>query len=166
MNVDKLQTDVLRMYEKIKFWRSNLFEIPGNKSGKELVRVMNCWIDQFIKSTPLSTIAIHVFMILSNLILQKPNTKIKGSKGYCQLVERRMKMWIDGQVTELMRECEVIQTRLRNKAANKDSSFETLFCRFVLQGRLTSATRLLENSSSKGPIGGTVLAMTPNTREH
>ena len=69
-------------------------------------------------------------------------------------------MWIDGQVNELMRKCEVIQKRLSNMSKNKDSNFETFFCRFVLQGRLTSATRLLENSTSKG-----VLAMTPENIE-
>ena len=61
-----------------------------------------------------------------------------------------MKMWMDGQVTELMQEYGMIQKRLSNMSKKKDSNFETFFCRFALQGRLTSATRLLENSSSKG----------------
>ena len=45
INVDKLHTDELAINEKIKFWRSTLFEIPGSKSGNELVRVGNELLD-------------------------------------------------------------------------------------------------------------------------
>ena len=35
-----------------------------------------------------------------------------------------MQMWIDGQVNELIRECEVIQKRVSNMSKKKDSNFE------------------------------------------
>ena len=79
-----------------------------------------------------------------------------GSNGYIvpavQSVSREQNENVDGR-TSYRADAGIWndpETRLSNMSKKKDSNFETFFCRFALQGRLTSATRLLENSSSKG----------------
>ena len=85
---------VEQIYEKVVYWKKNLFLLPTGKSGKlyidESVKLLNSWVE----GTALFEIAFKAIVILPNLLLQKPSKNSKRSfnsfrKKNEELVERR-----------------------------------------------------------------------------
>ena len=138
------------IYENVKTWRNNMFEIPAGTQAKKFIGLMNFWLDQFNKETPWQGIALKVFMIIPNLILQKPSKKSK-TKQHIQLIHDRLLLWESGQFSEIYRECKLIQRKLL-KSKKEDANFEKLFVRFILLGKVNPAIRLLNKNSCKGVL--------------
>ena len=88
-HVFKRQIDDI--YEEIVKFRRNLFNIPSGKHGKFFIEELTFWLRQFNSSTKLNAIAMKVFMILPNLMLQKPSAKSKA-KEHSECLERRMRL--------------------------------------------------------------------------
>ena len=138
------------IYENVKSWQCNMFEIPPGAQAKKFIALMNFWLDQFNKDTPWGSIALKVFMILPNIFLQK-SSKNSKTKNHIELIENRMKEWEAGNISTVFRECRTIQNRLlKTKRDNVD--FEKLFVRFMLFGKINSAVRLLEKNSCNGVL--------------
>ena len=57
------------IYESVKSWKNNMFEVPPGAQSKKFIALMNFWLDQFNKDTPWGNIALKVFMILPNIFL-------------------------------------------------------------------------------------------------
>ena len=75
-------------YEKIVFWKKNLFLLPPGKAGrrflKEVSRLMNDWL----QDSPLKDIAFKAIM---------PKLKKDGA------LERRVDLWESGELMELLK---------------------------------------------------------------
>jgi len=60
------------IYERIVYWRKNLFLLPSGSSGKQFIRettrLVNSWIDE----TPLKDFSFKAIMVMPALLLQKP----------------------------------------------------------------------------------------------
>ena len=99
-------------YEKIVYWKKNLFLLPSGQEGKsfidEISRLMNEWIHE----SPLKDIAFKAIMVMPGLLLQKPSRKSK-SKDHLTSLENRMKPWHAGEIMELLKETDTIQKDLR-----------------------------------------------------
>ena len=120
--------------------------VPSGNASKRIVGLLNYWLDQFIKDTPASHIAIKVFMVLPNLILQKPS-KTSKVKHHIELMSRRMDNLETGNIEEIVRECNSIQHKLLKKQQTSK-----LFVRYMLFGKINSAVRLLENGGCQGVL--------------
>ena len=127
-----------------------MFEVPPGTMSKKFISLMNFWIDQFNKDTPLTSIALKVFMILPNLFLQKPSKNSK-TKHHIELLQNRMKLWESGNINAIFRECKMIQNKLLNSKRD-DFNFEKLFVRFMLLGKVNAALRLLDKNSRNGVL--------------
>ena len=138
------------LYENVKSWKSNMFDVPPGAQSKKFIALMNFWLDQFNKDTPLGGIALKVFMILPNLFLQKPSKSSK-TKQHIELLRDRLKLWESGNICGIVRECKMIQNKLL-KSKRDDVDFEKLFVRFMLLGKVNSALRLLEKNSRNGVL--------------
>ena len=96
------------MYEKVVYWKKNLFLLATGKSGKlyidESVKLLNSWVEG---KAP-HNIAFKAIMIMPNLLLQKPSKNSKAKDNLTTL-ERRMQSWLKGDLMELLDEGETIQ---------------------------------------------------------
>ena len=99
------------MYEKVVYWKKNLFLLATGKSGKlyidESVKLLNSWVEG---KAP-HNIAFKAIMIMPNLLLQKPSKNSKAKDNLTTL-ERRMQSWLKGDLMELLDEGETIQKNL------------------------------------------------------
>ena len=99
------------IYEKVFYWKKNLFLLPTGKSGKlyinESVKLLNNWVER----TALHNIAFKAIMIMPNLLLQKPSENSKAKDHLTALI-RRMQSWLKRDLMELLHEGETIQKNL------------------------------------------------------
>jgi len=96
------------VYEKIVFWKKNLFLLPKGAAGKSYIRETTRLVNAFVEDSPLKNISIKAVMIMPALLLQKPTKKSK-SRDHKSALERRMQNWEDGDILELLKECQTIQ---------------------------------------------------------
>ena len=91
-------------------------------------------------------------MVLPTLLLQKTSFTSK-SKDKVETLKRRLNQWKDGQIEKLLVEGKTIQERLFKDSTKNQSSDRkaTLFARFMEDGKVNKALKLLE-SSNKGEI--------------
>ena len=84
------------VYDKVVFWRQNIFLLPSGRSGKlyteETTRLINSWTH----NSPLQDVAFKAIMVMSNLLLQKPSRNSK-SKDHLEAMERRLHLWKEGE---------------------------------------------------------------------
>ena len=70
---------------------------------------MKLWIND----TPLRKIALKAVFVIPALLLQKPSKSSK-SKDHHAALERRLKLWEEGKIEELLYEGHTIQERLKS----------------------------------------------------
>ena len=148
---DFVRINVNQIYEKIVFWRSNLFLLPTGKSGRnfilELTRLINAWVD----NSAMKDISLKMIMIMPALLLQKPSRTSK-SKDHSKALERRLSLWEEGRLTELLFEAETIQETLSTskKKANTTAELSKKFIKKMQTGNINGAIKLLSNNMVNG----------------
>ena len=99
---------VTAAYCEVMHWRRNIFLVPTGKAGtafiKELTKLYQAFAD-------VSTLALKACIVLQCLLLQKPHARSK-SKEHLAHLERRMKLWLKGDITALLQEGKCIQRHL------------------------------------------------------
>ena len=67
-------------YEKIVFWRVNLFLLPTGSAGKRFIREIIKLINHWLNKSPLKDMSLKAIMVMPALLLQKPSKNSKKSK--------------------------------------------------------------------------------------
>ena len=95
-------------------WRKNLFCIPFGAAGKCFVCKQARLYKAYAAGTALESAALGAAMVMPQLLLQRlhGNSKLKE---HISCLERRIKLWKEGKLDELVREVTAIQNRLRTK---------------------------------------------------
>ena len=139
-------------YNVIVTWRKNLFEIPTGKLGKNFVIHMKMCIDSWNQDLDNRSYALKALMVMPNLILQKPSKNVT-SKQIKECMERRLKLWEDGCIEDLLREGNSLQERIRNSnfKKHKDDQLRK-FNKFMMSGNVNSALRVLEEGSGNSGV--------------
>ena len=129
--------------DEIVQWRKNLFKLPSGKSSKIFITELTTWIDHY------QFIALKVFMVLPNLILQKTSINSKA-KEHARKVKERMNSWKEGRFMENLFECRLIQRRLQSnkRPAIKDKS--RTFAKLIFQGKVNVALKMFKDESDTG----------------
>ena len=87
--------------------------LPTDAAAKkyitETTKLMNGWTNNL----PLKDIAFKATHIMLSLRLQKPS-KISKAKDHLKALERRIDLWINGKIDELLFEGETTQSRLHH----------------------------------------------------
>ena len=143
---DLFENNLNIVYEKIVYWRKNLFLLPSGKYGKafinETTRLLNSWVDD----SPLKNIAFKAIMIMPSLLLQKPSKESKA-KDHVKALDRRMMLWHSGDLIELMNEGIAIQERLPVHEKGKSiGEISRLFAKRMQKGNISSALKLLSDN--------------------
>ena len=158
---DLFENNLNIVYEKIVYWRKNLFLLPSGKYGKafinETTRLLNSWVDD----SPLKNIAFKAIMIMPSLLLQKPSKESKA-KDHVKALDRRMMLWHSGDLIELMNEGIAIQERLPVHEKGKSiGEISRLFAKRMQKGNISSALKLLSDNMQNGilPLNDETLRM-------
>ena len=69
--------NVSSIYEKIVYWKNNIFLLPTGKSERCFIDETKRLIDAWIRGSLLKNIALNTVIIMPSLLLQKPNKDSK-----------------------------------------------------------------------------------------
>ena len=156
----QFEENISSIYEKIVYWKKNIFLLPTGECGRCCIDETTMLIDAWARGSPLKNIALKAVMIMPSLLLQKTSEDSKG-KNHTKALERILKLWTDGHFAELLKEAETIQSSL--KQVNAPKTIAQLSKKFVEQmqrGNVDSAIKLIINNMQNGilPLADT----TPN----
>ena len=113
-----------------------------------MIRFVNCGTYK----SDLETIALKTLIIMPGLLLQKIYLNSKSKENFEKL-KRRLSLWKNGQLDQLMFEGKTIQDRLQNNnRATTNTNKEALsFTRLIEAGKVNKATKILKKAN-KGRI--------------
>ena len=122
--------------------------VPTGATGKkfidEISRLLNLWSN----NTPHKNIALEAVHVMPAILLQKPS-KTSKAKDHLKALERRLILWEEGTITELVNESKTIQDRL--SSTNNQMNIEKLSSKFeqlMQKSNVNGALRLLTNNMS------------------
>ena len=145
MTLKDMQIQANEAFEKMRFWRKNIWKAPGGKLGKSLINEQTSLIESWNKKTNLELIAMTLNMIFLPLLLQKSGRNVKA-KSVKEIVEQRLRKWNDGKISELVKEAEYLQDHTQNLTHNPRNSAQ-IFSRLMMQGKVKAALRVVSGSS-------------------
>ena len=148
---DEILNEVSPIYNTIVHWRKNLFKLPSGNSGKAFIAEMTKQIDLFTTNSPLKNISLTSLMIMPQLLLQKPSKNSKA-KDHSIALKRRLDLWNNGKLQELLNETASIQNRLPKTRERTKDEIHQLFSKYMMEGKVNAAIRLLSDSGSKGVL--------------
>ena len=137
-------------YEKMAYWKQNLFMMPSGAAGKKYIEEITFLLKLWIQDSPLKSIALWAIHIMPALLLQKPSKNLK-SKDHLVSLERRLKLWEEGNISNLVHEGETTQERM--KISEKGMNTEKISLKFknmMSKGKVNRVLKLLtENMSNE-----------------
>ena len=72
--------DLNFVYDKVVYWRKNLFRLPSGSAGKDFIREVTRLIKAWTSKSALRPIAWKCVMVMPQLLLQKPSKQSKANK--------------------------------------------------------------------------------------
>ena len=148
---DRFEHLINSAYNETIFWRKNLFMLPSGKAAKSLIKELTFWLDQFNRETKLYGIALKVFMLLPNLLIQKPSQQSKAKEHNNKLSER-LQLWKDGNIDTLLKEGRTIQKRLTSGKSRKQTDISRIFAKLMMERKVTAAVKFLSDNSDVGVL--------------
>ena len=148
---DQFEHLINSAYNETIFWRKNLFMLPSGKAAKSLIKELTFWLDQFNRETKLYGIALNVFILLPNLLMQKPSQQSKANEHNNKLSER-LQLWKDGNIETLLREGRTIQKRLTSGKSRKQTDISRIIAKLMMEGKVTEAVKFLSDNSDVGVL--------------
>lgn len=142
-------SNIADIYNECVKWRKNLFKLPSGGAAKEFVKEISHWLEHFNRSTDFQGIALKVYMVLPSLLLQKPGPKSKA-KEHLAILKRRLELWKNGEVSELLRECRQIQAKLKSSKRRNPDDAARIFAKLVFEGKIGAALKFISDETESG----------------
>ena len=124
-------------------WRKNVFKLPSGAAGKKFTQLLSSLYLAWGERSPLESIALKAAAIMVPLLLQQPKgkTSYRENAGHLQ---RRMALWEEGNITELIDEAETIQQQLNTSHKTlDDSALAKRFATMVFNNNFKGAMSLI-----------------------
>ena len=83
------EENVSSIYEKIVYWKKNIFVLPSSKSRSCFIDETTRLTDAWVRGSPLKNITLKAVMIMPSLLLQKPSKDSK-TKDHTKALERTL----------------------------------------------------------------------------
>ena len=131
----------MEVHLKITTWQKNVFKLPTNAVGKEVLKEATHLISLFNSKSDWEPVAIPLLLIFFPLMLQKPSKKSKKSD-HTRYLKKRLGLWKEGRIQEIVLEVEQIQKRLISSKRSEDAK-ERGFARLMLEGKVSKALKLV-----------------------
>ena len=142
-------------YSLIVHWRRNLFKVPSGSSGKQFVAELARLFNAFTTESAMESIALTAAMTFPALMLQKPHAKSKVQE-HIACLRRRLSLWEEGEVAELLKEGQAIQKSLQKSTPAKDTRDDTgvtrRFSKLMTEGNVRAALQLLTRETGSAPL--------------
>ena len=138
------------IYSEVIHWRRNCFTVPHGKAGREFVGELSRLYLAFASASALETIALKAVTVLPILVLQKPH-KASKAKEHIICLERRLRFWKEGNLSDMLLEGRAIQRRLPKTSTSKPAEkIARSFANLMFAGKCKAALDLLSDSGSRG----------------
>ena len=151
INGETFAQNINEIFEETLKWRKNLFLVPTGKSGKEFIKLKTEWLQKFNSGTSFQHLALKVFHVLPNMLLQKPSATSK-SKEHSKALETRLQMWSEGKLMELLKENRVIQHKLSNKPKKSSHDISRIFTKLMFEGKVGAALKFLDENAENAVL--------------
>ena len=73
-----LKSQIKEAYEKVVYWRRNIFELPKGQYGKAFIREITEWVNKWSNNTEYRNIAFDAIFVMPNPCYNEPISKQKG----------------------------------------------------------------------------------------
>ena len=140
-NIRKCISDT---YNEVTTWRKNLFLLPRGKVGTDFIKEITRLIRLFVDNSKWSRLALALVHIFAPLMLQKPSSKSKARDNAIYL-QKRLQLWKDGKIKDLIDEGKEIQQRLTKNIQKKEENKARAIVRLMLIGKLGPAMKFINN---------------------
>ena len=152
LNADDFSHALEATYSEVVHWRINSFKVPGGKVGKEFVHELSRLFAAFASASSMESIALKATIVLPILLLQKPHRKSKA-KEHATCLERRLRLWEDGNLNDLALEGRTIQSRLpKFNSSTAKQNLSRSFASLMFAGKTKAALDLLSQSQKGGVL--------------
>ena len=151
VNEECFKKEIHDAYKKMSVWRKNIFQLPKGNVGKQFIYELTKAIDLWNNNSPQRDIALMMFMVLPNLLLQRVSAK-SSTLVNKQTLEKRQELWRQRKISVLIGECLVIQSRLsKDKVRQKQqNNIGETFQKLMIKGNINGALRLLTSQQCNG----------------
>ena len=146
--------DIQNCYKEIVHWKRNLFKVPSGRASKSFIRELARLFQAYADVSALESVALQAAMIMPALLLQKPHSKSKA-KEHSTHLDRRLKLWMSGDITGLLVEGCTIQQRLTtryNRSQRTPSQMAQVFAKLMMEGKVRAALRLISEENGGGTL--------------
>ena len=148
-------SDVIKScYDEIVHWRRNLFKVLSGKIGNSFVRELVRLFRSFADSSALESVALYAAMVMPSLLLQRPQQKL-SSKMLIAHLERRLSLWLNGDIETLLIEARSIQAKScqwQNQTPKHSYQVAHKFSKLMMVGNVKAAIRSLSNNDGSGGV--------------
>ena len=111
-----------------------------------MTKQVNLWNTK----SPMRHLSLKCLMIMPNLLLQQTSYKSTASENK-KTLDRRLSLWKDQKISEILGECLVIQSRLNKpRTSFAQDGISQSFHKLMIQGKVNAAIRLLSHSENSG----------------
>ena len=93
--------------------------VPTGAGGKKFIDEISRLVNLWTNDTQLVNIALKAIHVIPALLVQKPS-KASKAKDHLKALERRLRLWEEGNITKLVNQSKTIEERLlsRNSQMN------------------------------------------------
>ena len=103
--------NITATYNEIIHWKQNVFQVPTGATGKAFISELARLFQSYADGSSLESITMKTTTISQILLLQKPSWKSK-SKEHVIYLQRRLDLWLKGDIQALLGEGRCIQKYL------------------------------------------------------
>ena len=124
------------------------------KAGRLFVQEVTRLFTAYAENSALESISLKAAMIMPTLLLQKPHQRSKP-KEFSSHLGRRLKLWLEGNLEELLNESRTIQQRtcrIHQNSNQPPQEIARIFAKLMMQGKVKKALRLIDSESKGGPL--------------
>ena len=144
--------DVNLAYETTTKWRKNVFKLPSGQSGKQFTKALTRLYDAYGSRSAIESVAFKAAAILAPLLLQQPAGKPTYRENVSHLM-RRLKLWEEGNIKDLITEGETIQQQLKkSKKSVDDTTLAKRFATMVFNNNFKGAMSLVTEKGRGGVL--------------
>jgi hypothetical protein len=141
-------------YESVVRFRKNVFILPGGAVAKRFINRKTDLIEAAATPGPLQRSALKASFCMEHLLLQRVSSRGSSSKtkANAKALARRLELWEQGKIKELLEEAITLQDRLNKDPRSQplpDAQIARTYGSLVFAGRIGAANRFLSQQAAK-----------------
>lgn len=151
---DELTTWLDNTYHEVAGWPTGkLFEPPRCAATTNIAKEMTGLVTNYVNDTPLAPFALKILFIMPKLLLQKTFAKSKACDNV-KAATRRMDLWLQNKLGELLEEAKLIQRRRRRPTEHNERQKDKAHCfaERMRHGNVSSSLRALSDRDAGGVL--------------